>query len=126
MVYQTNPELMAVLKRIWETVNIEHHSLYDFLQGAVDRYQEKIAFTFYSNVWSYNETKEITDRFAAALHSHGFKKGERLSVMLPNSPHYIFTLFGTFRLGGITVQVNPMYVEREIEHRRPDPRRPGH
>ncbi|MDQ0198312.1 acyl-CoA synthetase (AMP-forming)/AMP-acid ligase II [Neobacillus ginsengisoli] len=36
--------------------------------------------------------------------------------MLPNSPHYIFTLFSTFRLGGIAVQVNPMYVEREIEH----------
>ncbi len=37
-------------------------------------------------------------------------------LCLPNSPHYIFSLFAGFRLGGITVQVNPMYVEREIEH----------
>lgn len=36
--------------------------------------------------------------------------------MLPNSPHYIFTLFSTFRLGGIAVQINPISVEREIEH----------
>ncbi|MDF2857611.1 MAG: long-chain-fatty-acid--CoA ligase [Neobacillus sp.] len=116
MVYQTKPWLKIYDQRIDEHVNIEHHSLYDFLQGAVDRYKEKIAFTFYNNVWSYNDTKEVTDRFAAALHKKGFKKGERLSIMLPNSPHYIFTLFGTFRLGGITVQVNPMYVEREIEY----------
>lgn len=28
----------------------------------------------------------------------------------------IFSLFGIFRLGGIAVQVNPIYLEREIEH----------
>ncbi|WP_257985537.1 AMP-binding protein [Bacillus sp. V5-8f] len=53
---------------------------------------------------------------AASLFASGFQKGDRLSIMLPNSPHYIFTLFAGFRLGGINVQVNPMYVEREIEH----------
>ncbi|WP_144553859.1 long-chain fatty acid--CoA ligase [Bacillus sp. X1(2014)] len=116
MVYQQKPWLKVYDPRISEHVNIEHNSLYDFLQGSVTRYTNNPAFTFFDNVWTYNDTKLITDQFAAALHRAGFTKGDRLSIMLPNSPHYIFTLFGTFRLGGIAVQVNPMYIDREIEH----------
>jgi long-chain acyl-CoA synthetase len=116
MVYQQKPWLEIYHPRIGEHVNIEHNSLYDFLQSSVIHYNDRSAFTFYGRVWTYNDTKVVTDQFAAALHRAGFTKGDRLSIMLPNSPHYIFTLFGIFRLGGIAVQVNPMYVEREIEH----------
>ncbi|NRD78621.1 long-chain fatty acid--CoA ligase [Bacillus sp. BRMEA1] len=116
MVYQEKPWLKFYDPRIEEHVQIEHTSLYDFLQHATSRYQSNPAFTFMGNVWSFQETKAVTDRFASALNKAGFTKGDRLAIMLPNSPHYLFTLFGVFCLGGIAVQVNPMYVEREIEH----------
>ncbi|MGZ4159210.1 MAG: long-chain-fatty-acid--CoA ligase [Neobacillus sp.] len=116
MVYLQKPWLKIYDPRIDEHISIDHNSLYDFLQGAVNRFNEKPAFTFLGKVWSYYDTKTVTDKLASALHQEGFSKGDRLSIMLPNSPHYIFTLFSTFRLGGIAVQVNPMYMEREIEH----------
>ncbi|WP_052352805.1 long-chain-fatty-acid--CoA ligase [Neobacillus dielmonensis] len=116
MVYQQKPWLKVYDPRIDENVSIEHESLYEFLESAAERYNQKPAFTFYGKVWSFNDSKVLTDQMAAALHHAGMAKGGRLAVMLPNSPHYIFTLFGVFRLGGIAVQVNPMYVEREIEH----------
>ncbi|MGG3469870.1 long-chain fatty acid--CoA ligase [Neobacillus pocheonensis] len=116
MVYLQKPWLKVYDSRIDEHVQIEHNSLYEFLQGAVTRYNDKPAFTFFGKVWTFNETKEFTDRLATALHKEGFKKSDRLAIMLPNCPQYIFTLFATFRMGGIAVQVNPMYVEREIEH----------
>ena len=116
MVYQQKPWLKIYDSRIDEHVLIEHPSLYDFLQGAVTQYHDKPAFTFYGKVWSFTDTKVVTDQFAAGLYKEGFQKGDRVAIMLPNSPHYIFSLFGIFRLGGIAVQVNPMYVEREIEH----------
>jgi long-chain acyl-CoA synthetase len=116
MVYQQKPWLKVYDPSLEEHVKIDHKSLYDFLQGSVNLYNDKPAFTFYGKVWTFNDTKMITDQFASALHRAGFTKGERISIMLPNSPHYIFTLFGAFCLGGIAVQVNPMYVEREIEH----------
>jgi len=36
--------------------------------------------------------------------------------MLPNCPQYLVGFFATVRLGAIVTQLNPMYVEREIEH----------
>lgn len=115
MSYQQKPWLKWYDPRIEEYVSVKHESLYNFFESAVHRFGDKPAFTFYGMVFSYNDTKMIVDRLASALHKDGFKKGDRAAIMLPNCPHYIFALFAIFRLGGITVQINPMYVEREIE-----------
>jgi long-chain acyl-CoA synthetase len=53
---------------------------------------------------------------AASLAARGVKKGDRVALMLPNCPQYVVSFFATVRLGAIVTQINPMYVEREIEH----------
>ena len=116
MIYQQKPWLKFYDPRVSEHVSVKHESLYDFLESAVNQFGEKPAFTFFGKVFSYNETKMLVDRLASGLHKQGFKKGDRVAIMLPNCPHYIFSLFAIFKLGGIAVQVNPMYVEREIAY----------
>ncbi|WP_139488697.1 long-chain-fatty-acid--CoA ligase [Brevibacillus dissolubilis] len=96
--------------------HIENLSLTQFLLKNVREYGDWKAITFYNRSWTFQELYGISERFASCLHQSGFKKGDRLGIMLPNTPHYLFALFGTFRLGGIVTQVNPMYVEREIEY----------
>ncbi|MEH7436485.1 long-chain fatty acid--CoA ligase [Neobacillus drentensis] len=116
MIYQEKPWLKLYDPRVEEHVSVKHESLYDFLESAVNRFRDKPAFTFFGKVFSFDETKMMVDRLAAALHKEGLKKGDRVAIMLPNCPQYVFTLFAIFRLGGIAVQVNPMYVEREIAY----------
>jgi long-chain acyl-CoA synthetase len=116
MVYQQKPWLKFYHPRINENVSVEYDSLFDLLSKAALKHRNKPALTFYGRTWSYKETVSISEWLAGSLYNAGFTKGDRLSIMLPNSPHYIFSLFAGFRLGGITVQVNPMYVEREIEY----------
>ncbi|WML57027.1 long-chain fatty acid--CoA ligase [Neobacillus sp. PS2-9] len=116
MVYQKKPWLKFYDPRVSENVSIEYDSLFDLLNQAANIHDERPALTFYGRSWSYKDTKMISEWFAASLYRIGLKKGDRLAIMLPNCPHYIFSLFAGFRLGGIAVQVNPMYVEREIEY----------
>jgi long-chain acyl-CoA synthetase len=116
MTYQQKPWLKHYHPLVSEHVKVQYDSLFDLLEKAAAEYQEKPALTFYGRSWNFIQTKAIAEAFAAALNQSGFTKGDRLSIMLPNSPHYIFSLFGGFRLGGVNVQVNPMYVEREINH----------
>ncbi|KKK33033.1 AMP-dependent synthetase [Mesobacillus campisalis] len=116
MTYHQKPWLRHYHPLVSEHVNVPYKSLFDLLEKAAAEYKEKPALTFYRRSWNFIQTKAIAEAFAAALSHSGFTKGDRLAIMLPNSPHYIFSLFGGFRLGGINVQVNPMYVEREIKH----------
>jgi long-chain acyl-CoA synthetase len=114
--YLQKPWLKYYDSRIDEQVSVNYDSLFDLLKQASNIHSEKPALTFLGRSWTYKETKTISEWFAASLYRVGFKKGDRIAIMLPNCPHYIFSLFAAFRLGGIAVQVNPMYVEREIEY----------
>ncbi len=116
MVYQEKPWLKFYDPRISEQVTVEYDSLFDLLKQAANIHGENPALTFFGRSWSYKEARMISEWLAASLYRVGFKKGDRIAIMLPNCPHYIFTLFAAFRLGGIAVQMNPMYVEREIEY----------
>lgn len=50
------------------------------------------------------------------LLSLGIQKGDRVSIMLPNCPQAVIAYYGVLFSGGIVVQTNPLYTERELEH----------
>jgi len=66
--------------------------------------------------FTYRQLDEATDRFAAGLERLGVGKGDRVAIMLPNCPQFIIAAYATWRLGGIVVCCNPLYVAREVEH----------
>src|SRR5699024_10827762 len=40
--------------------------------------------------------------------------------MLPNSPQSVITYYGALMAGGVVVQVNPLFTERELEYQMQD------
>ncbi|MGC5323849.1 long-chain-fatty-acid--CoA ligase [Brevibacillus sp. SYSU BS000544] len=99
-----------------ENVPIPPISLPQVLQNAAIHFGDDTSITFYQKKWSFKQVYGISEHFAGSLYQAGFRQGDRLAIMLPNTPHYIFSFFGGLRLGGIITQVNPMYVERELEY----------
>src|SRR2546427_7861815 len=44
----------------------------------------------------------------------GIRGGDRVSLVLPNTPHFIIAFFAVLRAGGVVVQTNPTYTPREL------------
>jgi long-chain acyl-CoA synthetase len=65
---------------------------------------------------TYGQLDDAVNRLAAGLQQMGVKKGDRVAVMLPNCPQFVIAAYATWRIGGIVVCCNPLYVAREIEH----------
>jgi long-chain acyl-CoA synthetase len=65
---------------------------------------------------TYGQLDDAVNRFAAGLEQLGVGKGDRVAIMLPNCPQFIIAAYATWRLGGVVVCCNPLYVAREIEH----------
>jgi len=91
-------------------------SLTDLFREAVDEHSEKTAITFYGHSVPFPQLGQMVEGLAGALHDNGVQKGNRVAVMLPNCPQYVVAFFATVRLGATVTQLNPMYVEREIEY----------
>jgi long-chain acyl-CoA synthetase len=69
---------------------------------------------------TYRELNELVDRFANALYQLGVRKGERVALMLPNSPQFVIAFFAAMKLGAIIVNNNPTYTPRELKHQLED------
>ena len=53
-------------------------------------------------------------RATRGLQDIGVKPGTRVGLCLPNTPYSVIYFFAVLRAGGIVVNFNPLYVEREL------------
>lgn len=97
-------------------VEIPDLSLYDLFERSSRDYPDHPAVIDGNKQLTYSQLKNATDRLASALYCRGFQKGERIAVMLPNSMEYIVSFYAIQRLGGVVVQVNPMYQTNELDY----------
>ncbi|HSW36591.1 MAG TPA: AMP-binding protein, partial [Candidatus Limnocylindrales bacterium] len=90
-------------------------SLYDYITQSAKKNLDLVALVFIGSEITFREMLENIERMAAALHDLGVKKGDRVALMLPNCPQYVYTYYACMKLGAIVVQMNPLYTPREVE-----------
>jgi long-chain acyl-CoA synthetase len=64
---------------------------------------------------SARELERLSNALGAALIAKGVMKGDRIALLLPNSPQSLISLYGIWKAGGIAVPLNPLYTESELE-----------
>jgi long-chain acyl-CoA synthetase len=97
------------------TIDVPDWRVQDLLQRASEIYPERDALIFAQAHWKYQQLWNDVKRFARALQDRGLTRGDRVAIMLPNSPQYVIAYFGILLAGGIVTQVNPLLVERELQ-----------
>lgn len=65
---------------------------------------------------SYKELAEATSRFAGGLAAIGVKPDDRVAVYMPNLPHFVIAIWGTFKAGAVPTPMNPTLKRREVVH----------
>jgi long-chain acyl-CoA synthetase len=106
------------------TIDYPHVTLHSMLDDTVRRFPDRTALVFGAAVGSrllvktmaYGELGRLVDRFAAGLQSMGVKKGDRVSVHLPNCPQFVIAYYAALKAGAVVVPTNPLYAPREIEY----------
>jgi long-chain acyl-CoA synthetase len=86
------------------------------LTVAARDYGQNPAIDFLGRVWRYAELEVLVNRATAGLQSLGVTSGTRVGLCLPNSPYAVIFFFAILRAGGVVVNYNPLYVERELKH----------
>jgi long-chain acyl-CoA synthetase len=84
------------------------------LDRAVEQFGARPAVDFLGKVSSWAEIGALADRAAAGLQGLGVVKGARIGLCLPNTPYFIIMYYAILKAGGIVVNFNPLYTEREI------------
>lgn len=86
------------------------------LEEAVTRHGASIAIEYYGTRIPYVQLSALVDRFAYALANLGVRRGDRVSLCLPNVPQFPIAFYATLKLGAVVVPTNPLYTPPELEH----------
>lgn len=97
--------------------------LHHVLEGAADQFPNRPAILFPAAVgkrllagrMTFRDLENSANRFANALTRLGVQKGDRVALILPNSPQFVISFFGALKVGAIVIAFNPMYTPSEIE-----------
>ncbi|QHK22602.1 long-chain-fatty-acid--CoA ligase [Pseudarthrobacter psychrotolerans] len=111
---QERPWMALYPESVRALQSVPDMTLGDMLTESRRRFGSRTALTFEDQTWSYDDVYAQSHAFARLLRKEGLASGDRLAVILPNRPEYIFAIFGTVLAGGIVVQVNVRYPAEEM------------
>jgi long-chain acyl-CoA synthetase len=108
--------------RIWRTgvpktvAPFPRQSVFNLLVDSAAGFPESTAIAFFGKHLSYRELLQEVERFSAVLAGLGVERGDRVGLLLPNSPQYVIAWYACQRLGAVAVGNNPLYTQRELAH----------
>lgn len=91
-------------------------SLVHALRRAAAEAPERPFLAYFDGRLTYREVDRLSDSVAGHLAARGLRRGDRVAVLLQNSPHFVLALLGAWKAGATVVPVNPMYKSAEVAH----------
>jgi len=91
-------------------------SLADLIAESVRTYPDNVALEFFGATTTYAELGDKIERAAEGLRKLGVKAGDPVALVMPNSPEHVAAFYAILRVGGIVIEHNPLYTEREMRH----------
>lgn len=105
---------------IAHNLTYEEIPVQQLLTRAYEKYPNNVSVHFMGRDCTFKEIYESSLKFANYLRLLGIEKGDRVAVMLPNCPQSVIAYYGILYAGGIVVQTNPLYTERELQYQMED------
>lgn len=88
------------------TLNYPATPLYRFLGDTAAQHPDDCAMTFNDQDTTYAQLNEKVVRLAAILSQQGVQKGDRVALILVNSPTYVISFFALMKLGAIAANLS--------------------
>lgn len=115
-IYEQKPWLKSYPQDIPANIEIPIQSVNDAFDKATEFWKNRIALNFYGKKIPFFELRNKVDKFATALYDLGIRKGDRVALLLLNSPEYFIAFYGLLKLGAVITPISPVYVSKEIKH----------
>ena len=118
--YEARPWVKWYAEGVSPDIEVENKSVVDTFNENTEKWKDKTAVVFYGRKMSYRELRDQADRFAAALHDLGIRKGDTVAILLLNSPQFIIAYMGAVKAGATITAISPVYVSPEIKYQLED------
>ncbi len=100
------PWLKQYEKHVPHSIPYPEISVHRLLLDTVAKHPGDIAISFNEMQIPYKELNVRVNMFAHALQKAGVEKGDRVALLLVNSPVYVIAFFAILKIGGVVVNLS--------------------
>ncbi|MGC7094856.1 AMP-binding protein [Amycolatopsis lurida] len=114
--YESKPWEARYDRRLFAAEPVTPDSVLAAFRQAAASAPDRVAVAYFDGGLTYAEVDRLSDGVANHLLARGFRRGDRLALILQNIPQFVLALLGAWKAGGVVVPVNPMYRQAELAH----------
>ena len=96
-----------------ERFNMAEYFLYHNLEEGREN---KVCLYFENQTYTYGETARMSNRVGNALRELGLELEDRVLIVLPDCPEFVWTWFGAARIGAVITMVNPLLPAEDYKY----------
>ena len=98
-------------------ITIPEVSLPELILGRAERFADKNALIDgpTGRIYTFNDLADRVRRTSGGLYALGFRKGDVIALLAPNSPEYGIVFLAAALIGGVNTTLNPASTPGEIE-----------
>ena len=96
-----------------ERFNMADYFLYHNLEEGREN---KVCLYFEERSWTYGEVAQLSNKAGNALREFGADIEDRVLLVLPDCPEFVWTWFGAARIGSVITMVNPLLPVADYEY----------
>ncbi|HSO36798.1 MAG TPA: benzoate-CoA ligase family protein [Labilithrix sp.] len=96
-----------------EDLSLPRYFLFDRLTEGLGA---KVALRFGDRSWTYEAVARKTKKMAGLLAAHGVRRGERVLLVLPDGPPFVWAMFGALARGAVVAMGNPHGPIESVEY----------
>ena len=85
------------------------------VENQAEKFKDKVFLYWKDITVSYHQLNIFTNKVANFLYDLGIRKGDKVSVYLPNMPEYVYLYLGIPKIGAVTGPVNSLFKPREVK-----------
>jgi crotonobetaine/carnitine-CoA ligase len=88
----------------------------ELIEDRAKRNGDRTFLKFKDQVFTYNDIDRFSNRCANGFLNEGVKKGDKIAIMLANSPEFLHVWFGAAKAGAVEVPINTSYKGEFLRH----------
>jgi benzoate-CoA ligase family protein len=96
-----------------ERFNMADYFLY---RNVEEGRENKICLYYENKTWTYGDAVRLSNQTGNALRELGLDVEDRVLIVLPDCPEFVWTWFGAARIGAVITMVNPLLPASDYEY----------
>ena len=95
---------------------VPEKSMYDIMADSAKTYPLYNAYSYFGTKVTYKDMYKMVEKAVSAFRSHGIRRGDVVSLCLPNVPEALISLYALNKIGAICEMIHPLSSEVEIKN----------